>query len=466
MRIRTFVAILAALVLVVLVAYFNNLNSDLLTQEFRLGTTWTAPLFVVLLAVFLLGFLPPVTVLMIKTVERDLAQRRARRLNREAKSIQASYRRAIDFQADGQWGRAAAELEAVLGEQPEDFSALLRYGAVLRHLGRGEEALEMHRRASVLYPQSVAVLFELAEDYENEGRSEVAHEIRNRVWRDFPDVGLKICRRRRNAALGESNWKEATRWQERIDALVNGGASAEELEQEEAIRRGLAYQQAVSWLEQDRIPEATAELERILAEESRFIPAAIMLGEAEILAGRPERAVERWRSGYESTGSPVFLQRIEDHFIDRSEPIEAIETLRRLIAEAENDLLPRFFLVRLYYRLEMHEKALKVLDGVRDRIQFSPTVHFLQGRIHERRGESEAATASFIASVQQAGIDRAEYACRLCDTRYPEWHDRCGSCGSWNSVDLDFKEESVSAEDLGVRPAPVWTVYDDGREGA
>ena len=58
-----------------------------------------------------------------------------------------------------------------------------------------------------------------------------------------------------------------------------------------------------------------------------------------------------------------FLQRIEAHFIELGEPVAAIECLRGVIAESDNDLLPRFFLGRLYYRLEMHEEALKVLDG-------------------------------------------------------------------------------------------------------
>jgi predicted Zn-dependent protease len=157
----------------------------------------------------------------------------------------------------------------------------------------------------------------------------------------------------------------------------------------------------------------------------------------------------------------VFLQRIEDHFIERENPLLAIETLHGLIADSRSDLLPRFFLGRLYYRLEMHEEALKVLAGLEDRIRKSPTFHYLLARIRERRGEMHKAVESYRSCVRESRLRTAEYTCRLCRTRFEIWRARCAACSSWNSVELDFDEESVSAEDLGVRRVPMWAVYDE-----
>lgn len=463
MRIRTFLGLLLALVVVGVASYLTNRNIALLSQQFQFTDSSSVPLFAVLGGVFLLGFLPTAGVLLVQTLKRELARRRERRRDREARSLQGIVRRAIDLEADGQWGKAATEFELALAEQPEDFATLLRYGEVLRHQGRAEEALQIHRRASVLYPQSVALLYQLAEDYEGVGERDVAQEIRNRVLRDFPGLGLPVLRRRRNRALAAGDWREASRLQERIDGLLEDGLAGE-LEREEGVRRGLRYQRAVELLEGERVAEAVAVFEQILAEEPRFIPAAIMLGEAELLRERDDEAVGRWRNGYQTTGSPVFLQRIEDHFIEREAPVQAIETLHSLIATADNDLLPRFYLGRLYYRLEMHEEALAALEVVRERIQFSPTYYLVLARIHERRGEMAKAVECYLACARQAGVAAAEYRCRVCRASHAEWRDRCDGCGSWNSIELDFEEEKVSAEEMGIREAPVWSVTDDELE--
>jgi len=40
-----------------------------------------------------------------------------------------------------------------------------------------------------------------------------------------------------------------------------------------------------------------------------------------------------------------------------------------------------------------------------------------------------------------------------------EWSDRCATCGEWNVVEVNFREE-ISLEDLGLSPAPVYTSRD------
>jgi lipopolysaccharide biosynthesis regulator YciM len=459
MRPRTVAVILFFLAAVVSVSYLSNLNFDLLTRRFALSAQSSVPVYAVLLVAFLIGFLPAGGALMAQTLRRDLNLRRDRRASREARSLEGAYRRAADFQADGQWAKAATELENLLKNRGESFGALVRYGEVLRQLGRSDEALEIHRKASVLYPQSVAILYQLAEDYEAVGQPEVSSQLRDRILRDFPGIGVRVLRRRRNAALARRDWKEAFRLQERLENLLSDGGQSVELERERDVRRGLAYQRGEDLLQTDRVAEARQLFEEILAEEPRFIPARILLGESCLVDDDPAGAAEVWREGFRLTGSPVFLQRIEDDFIEREEPMEAIETLHEMIAQTDNDLLPRFFLGRLYYRLEMHEEALRQLSELRERIHPSPTFHFLLARIHERRGEMAKAVEELSACVAEAGITTQEYRCRSCHAKYSDWTDRCESCGAWNSVEMDFKEERVSAEELGVQPAPIWSIF-------
>ena len=464
MRIRSFVGLLLAVALVFYAVVLHHYNLDILQERFHVGPEATIPLWVALLAIFLLGFLPTGVTLVVDTLRRDLALRRSRRRKREAESLDASFRRAIDLQADGQWGKAASELESLLAGSPDHFSGLLRYGEVLRRLGRHEEATEVHRQAASRYPHSVSLLYQLAEDHAARGERDVAHEIENRIVREFPGFGLEVLRRRRGEALARRDWAEAGKLHERVTALLNESGDSAALARESSLAQGLDYQRGVRLLEQDRAGEAAELFRTLLAHERRFIPARIMLGEAELLADRETAAVDAWREGYLETGSPVFLQRIEDHFIEAEEPLRAIETLRGLIAAAENDLLPRFFLGRLYYRLEMLDEALKALATIEERIRSSPTFHFLVGKIHQRRGDLGKAVDAYGVCLAQLDAGTAEYLCRVCHQRYRDWRDSCARCGSWNSVELDFEEERLSPEQLGIVQVPVWGVAEESGE--
>jgi lipopolysaccharide biosynthesis regulator YciM len=463
MRVRTFLGILLAVVAAIAVSYISNLNAESLADRFAVTPEFSISLGWALILCFLVGFLPTVTVLLVQTLRRDLASRRARRLEREGKSLDHSFRRAVDFLSDGLRGKAAAELEAVLAARPEDFSTLLGYGEVLRSQGRAEEALEIHRRASVLYPRSVAVLYQLAEDYSARGESEVAEQVLERILRDFSGQGLLALRRKRNHLLSQMDWREAVRVQERIGALIAEAGDVSEVEKEVVVRIGLAYQRAVSALSDNRTDEASRLLDEILAEEPRFVPALILQGEVELERDGAETsvaAVARWRRGFEVTGSPVFLLRIEDHFIERQQPLEAISTLHALRDVGESDLLPRFFLGRLYYRLEMHDEAYKALKTLSEDLDASPSYHYLMGKVRQRRGEGDLAMRSYLACAERAGATGAQFVCRACDTRTPDWRDRCEKCGSWNSVELSLADEAVSAAELGLNLPPAQAIYD------
>jgi predicted Zn-dependent protease len=464
MRLRSFIGLLLAVAAAFVAAYHVRLNGALLDERFRLGEEISIPVWGALLGAFLVGFLPVGITLVVDTLRHELALRRERRNRREEESLEATFRRAVDLHADGQPVRAAQELEAFLAARPEAFGGLLRYGEILRELGREAEAIDVHRRAVQLYPSSVAMLYQLAADYTAQGQSDVARETLGRIVREVPGAGLEVLRHRRAEAIGRRDWREAAKLHERISAIVNEAGDTRALVRDAGLAQGLDYQRGVLLLEEDRLEEATELFRRLVAHEPRFLPGRIMLGEAELLAERADDAVATWRSGYLETGSPVFLQRIEDHFIEREEPLRAIETLRGLIHEADNDLLPRFFLGRLYYRLEMLDEARRTLAGIGERIRASPSYHYLLGRIEQRQGDLERAVDSYAACLQQLGLGNAEYVCRVCQQRTPDWQDFCARCRTWNSVELNFEEEKLTAEELGVQPLPVWGVYEDSGE--
>lgn len=260
-------------------------------------------------------------------------------------------------------------------------------------------------------------------------------------------------------ALFHADWDAAHRIQEGIAAMQLDLVGSDGAAREEAVHRGLDFERGVELLDGERYEESAAIFERILAATPDFKPAHIMLGESLAASGDPMAALSVWRQAWQVTGSPVFLQRIEDHFIEREEPMEAIETLHGIISEADNDLLPRLFLGKLYARLEMHDEALRILGSIRDRVHESPTLLYLMGRLHERRGEKTQAGQAFRSSLELSRLAADLFRCTSCSASYGQWQARCNSCGEWDAIDLHYDVEPVEGDDTALRERPVWPVY-------
>jgi tetratricopeptide (TPR) repeat protein len=261
MRVRTYLGFLLTGALAVWASYLTRQNHDLMYRLFRVSETVEVPLYFAFVGLFLIGFLPAGTVLLVRTIQQELELRKRRKAQREEKAQRATFQRGVDFLADGQPARAVAAFQELLAQRPDDFVPLLHYGEALRRLGRSEEALETHRRASVLYPHSVAILHHLIEDYEAKGNEGVAAEIRARLLRDYPDFGVRVLKVERDRALARRDWRAAASLQERVETLLRAGGDEASLAEERGVSLGLRYQRAVAALEEERAEDAIAVFE-------------------------------------------------------------------------------------------------------------------------------------------------------------------------------------------------------------
>jgi tetratricopeptide (TPR) repeat protein len=188
-----------------------------------------------------------------------------------------------------------------------------------------------------------------------------------------------------------------------------------------------------------------------------FVPAHLRLGRALLAIGQPEAAVEAWEEGYQATGHPIFLTTLEDHYLKEEQPRRAIEALKAAVWKSRNDVLPRFFLGKLYFRLEMLDEALAEFSRMKGRVAYFPALHYCLAKIQERHGNYREALRELETLLLQAEALKVEYACGTCSRRYPAWVEHCDRCGEWNTVLVDFREERA-VEDLGLSTAPVYSV--------
>lgn len=166
--------------------------------------------------------------------------------------------------------------------------------------------------------------------------------------------------------------------------------------------------------------------------------------------------MQSWCEAFETTGSPIFLTLLEEHYLRREQPLAAIEALKRCVSRARKETVPRFYLGKLYFRLEMLDDAFATLSSLQGRATYAPTLHFLLGQIHERRGNHHQAASEYRKVIKEMDLVQLEYRCQACGETVMEWIDRCASCGEWNTVEVNFREE-IPFEELGLAPAPIYT---------
>lgn len=454
MRVRTLLIIALVLAVIYVITATVLANEPVFAQRvqfvggFSLTVGWT------LFWSFILGVAITAFVGLAREAGLIYERWRMRRDSRKAEEIEEEYSRGLVAVLEGREDEALRSFRAVLERNSRHFNTLMKLGEVLRGQEKFGEAIEYHRKAQHLKPDSTRPLYALVEDSEAKGDMDRARAVLGKIIA-LDKGSVAAWRKLRSLHVKEKNWDKALEAQERIERLATGHPHA-------ADRRsglGIRYEIAAARLEEGKPRDAIGGFRRLLKESDSFIPAHVGLGEALRTSGQDNDAAQAWHAGFELTGSPIFLTLLEDHHLQREQPLAAIEALKQCISGARRDTLARFHLGKLYFRLEMLDDALAVLSSLEGRAAYAPTLHYLLGRIHERRKNDSKAVVQYRKVIKEMDLIQLDYACKACGEPALEWVHRCRACGTWNTVEVNFREE-IPLEDLGLAPAPIYTTQD------
>ena len=454
MRLRTFLILAFALLVLFGIVVFFYANVEMLQQRLELAGDATVTVGWALFWAFVLGVVLTSLVGLARELGLLFERWRMRRASRRAEEIEEEYSRGLVADLEGRVEEALRSFRAVLERDSRHFNTLIKMGEVLRREGKHDEAIELHRKAQNLKPESTRPLQALAEDHEAKGEMDRARALVGRMLA-LDKSSIAAWRKLRSLHAKENDWDRALEAQRRIERLSEGPP-------DEADRRqglGIRYQIACSRLDQGKTREAITAFRKLSKDSSSFIPALVGLGRALGAAGNDAEAVEAWHTGFETTGSPIFLTLLEEHHLQREQPFAAIEALKKCVGRARRDTVPRFYLGKLYFRLEMLDAALEVLSSLEGRASYAPSLHYLVGRIRERRENWREATLEYRKVIKETELVHLDYKCRACGAPVDDWTDRCEACGEWNTVEVNFREE-ISLEELGLAPAPIYTTHD------
>lgn len=439
----------------VLIGLFTlfNLNQDQLKSPFFFTTQRSLPTWLVFFLVAAVSLIIPFLfglVLEVRNLPKAWSSRRKRKTDRE---VEKEYAAAMEEMQNGEEEEALERFKSILSRTPEHLEALLAAGTLLRNMDSFPEAIDFHKRANRLRDGDPRTLSCLAADYEAAGDLQSAVAILGEMISRRPRQALKPYRRMRALWMGEPDWDKAWKVQQRIQDLEKGMDRGDESEN---FSLGIRYELALGRKRDSRLKEAEQMLRRLIKDAPAFGPAHLELGRILSQTGKDSDALKIWKQGFSETGSPVFLEAVQDLYLTAEEPMKAIGTIRELGREGNHSSLCRLFLGRLYERLEMVDQALEEFLALESEIPDSQIVLFHLARLLERRGKHQEAAARYSRLIDEWTYETPEYSCRRCDTGSREWRDRCESCGLWGSLTFPLQMSS-SPDDPHISVAPIYS---------
>lgn len=419
------------LVLVIFFLLFYILNPQTIAVFYWFGNELSASLALVVACAVLSGLCIGYLLYIYGATGHLLRDWRRKRGEKRDRSVMDLYRQGMGRLVSGDLKKARRLLLKANSQDGGKVDVLLGLARVCRAEGQSAEALEHLLRARNLSSDSVQVLFLLADTYLEADKADETVAIYRAILAVEPD-NLEALRRLRDLHIRGELWNEALDLQKRLHKKLGGAPGSDEL----SIQSGLRLEAARVALEAGRAESVLPDLKSLVKEQSEFVPARVLLGDAYEVAGRVKDAAAIWQEGYRRFGDAVFLARLEDLAMANEDPAELLDFFRNTALNRTDDLLLRLFYGKYCLRLEMVEEALEQLSEIEKAGADFPQMHLLLAEAHVRRRRLDDAVKEFRKVANFDGRANFGYVCDVCKTASPEWNGRCETCGEWSSCRL------------------------------
>ena len=372
----------------------------------------------------------------LRDVKRFLSSLRVQREQKKRSRIQELYTKGLNPMPAKRNPEATSFFEKVLAIDPNHVDTLLRMGISQLREKNPQEAILLHQKALSLDNSNQEVLFSLAADYEEAKRYDDALKVyREILAKDSSNLTALIRMRDLHQRLNQ--WEDLYEAQRR---LLANPLSPGEQEVEHRRLVGFKYEFGRSLLEAGDMERAKKIFRGVIKLDKDFIPAYLGLGEVYFEEDKVKEAAELWEKAYKMTSSILLLHRLEDLYLKQGEPGKAIEIYTQALSWKPQDIQLKFFLGKLYYRLEMIDEAFDILSSVDWGDKEFPDVHKLLGNIYLRRGSLGLASSEFKKALGFRKQIIIPYVCSSCDFRTTDWSGRCPNCGKWNSFGVNLEK--------------------------
>jgi tetratricopeptide (TPR) repeat protein len=373
---------------------------------------------------------------LLRDVKRFLRGLRVQREQKKRLRIQELYTKGLNSLLAKRNSEAAGFFQKVLAIDPNHVDTLLRMGISQLREKNPQEAILLHQKAMSLDSRNQEVMFSLAADYEEAKRYDDALKVYQEILaKDSSNLTALI--RMRDLYQRLNHWQELYETQRQL--LTNPLSPAEqEVEHRKLV--GFKYEFGRSLLEAGDMERAKKIFRGVIKLDKDFIPAYLGLGEVFFEENKVKEAAELWEKAYKMTLSLLLLHRLEDLYLRQGEPGKAIELYKQAVTWRPQDISLKFFLGKLFYRLEMVDEAFDILSSVDWGDKEFPDVHKLLGNIYLRRGSLGLAASEFKKALGFRKQIIIPYVCSNCELRTTGWSGRCPNCGKWNTFGVNLEK--------------------------
>lgn len=406
MKIRTLLILAAPVAAAV---YFLHFNREII--DLRLTDAWSVrvPLALVVIGAALIGsFLASVLGwgdAALGWISRKKISKKQKRLHR----AQERFARAQSLGIQGKRRRARREVKRALKDDPSFIPALRLAADLAIDSGNPNDAIQWNERLRAVTNNSPDSIIRLSETLDHSGQAKEALELLARNSRGR-GASPQVLRKLRDMYLENGRLEAAV---EICEKLSQTGVS-DLVRQEDTQIAGRAYLAIGEAKLNGSDPEAAIpSLERALRHLANEKNAYLLLGDAQLAAGRERRALRTWENGYQTLGGLEFLQRLASSvgpLESQSAKKKAAANIQSAGKRREKDIYHNVLHAALMLETGQFEKVEKSLEQASAKTMSIEgedswvrlALHLIEARCLQEKGERLAAENEFKKTAQEA----------------------------------------------------------------
>lgn len=425
-----FVIFLAVLALFAI----HNQKSTTVTVPF--GNDYETPTIALILLSIAVGAFTMLFLFVVRDTKRYVSNLQHQKKQKRDAKIQELYTKGLNLLYSHHNIPEAKDLfKAVVKEDSEHLNALLQLGDIALSEDDFQTAREQYERARDLNPKNIEVLFSLARLMEKTERWPNALKYLDEIL-DIDDKNLSALYKKRDILERLEKWDDLVFVQK---IILKNEHTERDKNRERQNLVGYKYEYGRYSLESGSLEKAKKAFRTVLRLERDFIPATLGLAEVLLREGENEEAINLLEKNYEQTSSLTVLLRLEDLLISVGEPLRLIRIYKNNILRNPQDPVIKFFLGRLYYRLEMIDDAYEVMTSIDTGSAVYPEMHQLIGNLYMKRNQTDKAVQEYKKALESnACAFSLSYRCSNCGHISADWSGRCAGCRQWSTYQLNL----------------------------
>ncbi len=434
------VAIFIIVLFLVALAIFAIFNQGVTTIQIPFGKMYETPTIALILLSGAIGILASFVFVVVRDTKKYVDSWQYQKKQKKDAKVQELYSKALhNLYAHHNLDEAKALLQEVLSEEPEHINSLLQLGDIALTEEDFQKAREYYHKAREMNPKSFESLFALERLMEKTGRWSDALRYVEEIL-DIDDGNLSALYKKREILEKLDRWDEIVLVQK---AILKNERAEKDKNRERYNLVGYKYEYGRHSLENGELEKAKKAFRTVLRLEKDFIPALLGLAEVLLREGETEEAINLLEKSYEQESSMIILSRLEDLLINVGEPARLIRTYKNSLSKNPQNPVLRFFLGKLYYRLEMIDDAFEILTSIDTGGALYPELHQLIGNLYMKRNQTDRAVYEFRKALD---INKPpfiiSYRCKNCDYISSDWSGRCLHCKQWSTLQFNLGGDS------------------------